>query len=205
MLTHKALSQHYIAVNKTAKTRLKEFKENGKKITPDEMFMELCFCICTPQSKAVKVAEVVNKQNIPKLLTLNQDQLAEFLRRNTRFHNNKARHIINARQYRKDLGNLPKDGFEAREFIVKNIKGVGYKEASHYLRNMGYRELCIIDRHVINIMFELGVYDTDKPPATAKKYLEMERILKEYAIKNGFDVDELDLALWSLKTGHVFK
>ena len=54
-------------------------------------------------------------------------------------------------------------------------------------------------------MFELRVYETDKPPSTPKKYLEMERILKEYAEKNKFDVDELDLALWSLKTGHVFK
>lgn len=205
MLTHKGLKGHYEKEKKTIKSRLKEFSENGKKLDSKGLFTELAFCICTPQSKAVKVAEVIHIGNSDKLLRMNHAQLSEFLRKNTRFHNNKAKHIIHARQYVKELSNLPKGSFEAREFLVKNIKGIGYKESSHYLRNIGYRDLCIVDRHVINLMHELGVFSDTSTPSTPKRYLEMEQKIKDYATKYGYDVDELDLALWSVKTGHVFK
>jgi N-glycosylase/DNA lyase len=127
------------------------------------------------------------------------------LRKNTRFHNNKAKHIVNARQYVTKLKYLDKDSVIAREFVVKNIKGLGYKEASHFLRNIGYRDLCIIDRHVINLMYELKVFDSTNTPSTPKKYLEMEQQIKDYAEKYNYDVDELDLVLWSIKTGFVFR
>jgi len=193
---------------KEVKKRLAHFSDNAKRMTDKDLFIELCFCICTPQSKALKVAEVINAENADKLLTLEQSSLAEMLRRNTRFHNNKAKHIINARKYLpeiKRLNNHSKDGVIAREFLVKNIKGIGYKEASHFLRNIGYRDLCIVDRHVINLMHELKVFKNNITPSTPKKYLEMEKHIKDYAKKQGYDVDELDLVLWSIKTGHVFK
>ncbi|MGV8087357.1 MAG: N-glycosylase/DNA lyase [Candidatus Woesearchaeota archaeon] len=208
MLTHKKLREHYSKRQKEVRLRLKEFSINSKDISDKKLFLELCFCICTPQSKAVKVAEVINSNNIDKLINLPQIELAELLRKNTRFHNNKAKHIINARSYINEifvLKNSIKDGVVVREFLVKNIKGIGYKEASHYLRNIGYRDLCIIDRHVITLMHELGVFNDLSTPTTAKKYLKMEQEIKDYAKKHGYDVDELDLVLWSIKTGHVFK
>jgi N-glycosylase/DNA lyase len=79
------------------------------------------------------------------------------------------------------------------------------KEASHYLRNIGYRNICIIDRHVITIMHELKVFKHDKPPKNAKEYLLMEQQVKDYAKKINVDVDELDLVLWSMRTGFVLK
>jgi N-glycosylase/DNA lyase len=204
-LTHKLLKKHYVAKESEVKARLKEFAVNGKKMSGKDKFVELCFCICTPQSKAVKVAQVINKANATKLLSLDQESLASMLRQNTRFHNNKSRHIVNARKYLAEFESLSKDSLEAREFLVKNIKGIGYKESSHYLRNIGYRELCIVDRHIINLMNELGVFKDTKTPGTPKRYLEMEQQIKAYAKKYGYDVDELDLVLWSIKTGHVFK
>ena len=208
MLTHKKLKEHYSKRQTEVKKRLKEFSVNSKKMADKDLFLELCFCICTPQSKAVKVAQVINHTNIDKLLNLHNSELAELLRKNTRFHNNKAKHIINARNYISaiyDLKNSNNNGMFVREFLVKNIKGIGYKEASHYLRNIGYRRLCIIDRHVITLMYELGVFDNLQVPSTQKKYLEMEQKIKLYAKKYNYDVDELDLVLWSIKTGHVFK
>jgi N-glycosylase/DNA lyase len=208
MLTHKKLKEYYFMRQKEVQKRLKEFSTNSKKMTDKELFLELSFCICTPQSKAIKVAEVINKNNIDKLMTLSQSELAQLLRKNTRFHNNKAKHIINARKYLSTISNLKnssKDGELVREFLVKNIKGIGYKESSHYLRNIGYRKLCIVDRHIITLMHELGVFDDLTIPSTPKKYLEMEQKIKSYAKKYNYDVDELDLVLWSIKTGHVFK
>ena len=205
MLTHKILKEHYKKNKNTIKNRLSEFENNGKNMNNKDLFVELCFCICTPQSKAVKVAQVINKLNTKKLITFEHKELAEMLRRNTRFHNNKAKHIIAARRFMPYLKVMDKDSVVAREFLVKNIKGLGYKEASHYLRNIGYRNLCIVDRHVINLMHELNVFKDEKHPSTPKMYLEMEQKIKDYAKNKKYDVDELDLALWSIKTGHVFK
>jgi N-glycosylase/DNA lyase len=205
MLTHKQLHETYNKRESEVKKRLVEFSNNAKNMNVNDLFVELCFCICTPQSKAVKVAQVINKANVKKLMVLEQAELAELLRRNTRFHNNKSKHIVNARKYLPQLVRLPNDSFEAREFLVKNIKGLGYKEASHYLRNTGYRNLCIIDRHVINLMHELKVFPDIKVPSTPKRYLEMEQQIKDYAKKHNYDVDELDLVLWSIKTGFVFR
>jgi N-glycosylase/DNA lyase len=205
MLTHKKLKEQYAKRKKEVKKRLAEFSKNAKRMNDKELFVELCFCICTPQSKATKVAQVINSKNANNLLFLEHSALAEMLRRNTRFHNNKAKHIINARQYLPELQSLPDDSLVAREFLVKHIKGIGYKEASHFLRNIGYRNLCIVDRHVINLMHELKVFDSNINPSTPKKYLELEQKIKDYAKKYDYDVDELDLVLWSIKTGFVFR
>jgi N-glycosylase/DNA lyase len=208
MLTHEELKKQYIKRHKEVKKRLDEFYNNAKRMVDKDLFVELCYCICTPQSKAIKVAEVINIKNADKLLNLEQSSLAELLRRNTRFHNNKAKHIINARIYLPDIIRLnehKKDSLSAREFLVKNIKGIGYKEASHFLRNIGYRDLCIVDRHIIHLMHELHVFKDASVPGTSKKYLELEKQIKDYAKSRNYDVDELDLVLWSIKTGYVFK
>jgi len=208
MLTHEELKKQYDKRHNEVKKRLESFSNNAKRMVDKDLFVELCFCICTPQSKAVKVAEVINMKNADKLLSLDESSLAELLRRNTRFHNNKAKHIVKARIYLpeiKQLNNHLEESVIAREFLVKNIKGIGYKEASHFLRNIGYRNLCIVDRHVINLMHELHVFKDLAVPSTAKKYLELEQKIKGYAKTHNYDVDELDLVLWSIKTGHVFK
>ena len=198
--------QHLITEHSKRKTiirnRLKEFAlpKNNK-----QLFLELCYCLCTPQSNAKKVSEVINKDNLNTLLTADIDTIKELLRRNTRFHNNKARYIVNARKYIKDFSSLSQDTSIARDFLVKNIKGLGLKEASHYLRNIGYRNICIIDRHVIGIMHELNVFKHNTPPKNSKEYLMMEEQVKNYARSIGIDVDELDLVLWSMRTGFVLK
>jgi N-glycosylase/DNA lyase len=205
MLTHKNLRKIYTKRRPEVRKRLNEFSNNAKNKGINDTFLELCFCICTPQSKAVKVAEVIHEGNMDKLLYAEHSELARLLQKNTRFHNNKAKHIISARSHISKLKKLSTDSVEAREFIVKNIKGLGYKEASHYLRNIGYRNLCIIDRHIITLMYELKVFPDTKFPSTSKQYLNMERKIKDYAIKHKYDVDELDLVLWSIKTGYVFR
>jgi N-glycosylase/DNA lyase len=177
--------------------RLKELN----KINVDDLFVELCFCICTPLSKAEKVYEKVNERNKSFLLNASYPDLVSFLKGSCRFHRNKARYILEARKKMELLKNIPKDPKEAREYLVKNIKGLGYKEASHFLRNIGYRGLAILDRHIINSLYELGAIKSKDIPKSRKKYLELEEKMKEFSRKIGIDMDELDLLLWSMKTG----
>src|SRR3989339_520191 len=164
------------------------------------LFVELCFCLCTPQSNAKRVATIINENNHVKLFNAGLDELRQMLRSNARFHNNKARYIVNARAYFPEIKNLPKHTIKAREFLVKNIKGFGLKESSHFLRNIGYRDLCIIDRHVVNMMHDLNFLKNKKMPSSHKQYFEMEQKIKDFAKSMNIDVDELDLLLWSMKT-----
>jgi N-glycosylase/DNA lyase len=87
----------------------------------------------------------------------------------------------------------------------KGIKGLGYKEASHYLRNIGFPGYAILDKHVLNCLAELKIIDEPKPPNTRAKYLMVEERLRKLTQDLGIDFDELDLVLWSMKTGAVLK
>ncbi len=199
----KILSEHK-KKSSSIKKRLKEFSKS-KTLSPEEKFIELCFCICTPQSQAKKVAEVIHNDNADLLMKAPQEKLENELRSKTRFHKNKARYIVHARDHMHNISNLPVGTVAAREWLVKNIKGLGYKEASHFLRNIGYRDICIIDRHVIAIMHEAGVFKKNEPPKNVKEYLLMEQKVKDFAKQIKIDVDELDLLMWSMRTGFVFK
>jgi N-glycosylase/DNA lyase len=98
-------------------------------------------------------------------------------------------------------------GIERRDWLAKEkgIKGLGYKEASHYLRNIGYKGYAILDKHILNCLTELKIIDTPKPPNTRSKYLTVEGKLRQLTEMTGIDFEELDLALWSLKTGIILK
>jgi N-glycosylase/DNA lyase len=94
-----------------------------------------------------------------------------------------------------------------RDWLVreKGIKGLGYKEASHYLRNIGFRGYAILDKHVLRCLAELKIIDDPKPPNTRARYLTVENKLKQLTDKLKIDFDELDLVLWSMKTGVILK
>jgi N-glycosylase/DNA lyase len=99
------------------------------------------------------------------------------------------------------------DAFERRDWLAqeKQIKGLGYKEASHFLRNVGVKGHAILDKHVMRCLSEVGVVETAKPPANRSRYLEVEREYLGFAKEIGINPDELDLVLWSMKTGEILK
>lgn len=151
----------------------------------------------------------------PILLTGEQDELAAALSGVHRYPNARARYIVASRHFlrehcglrlRKKLGGFD-CGFERRDWLVKEkgIKGLGYKEASHYLRNIGFKGYAILDKHVLNCLAELKIIDEPKPPNTRSRYLMIEDKLKYLSSEAGIDFDELDLVLWSMKTDMILK
>ncbi|HWP44984.1 MAG TPA: hypothetical protein VNO14_17205, partial [Blastocatellia bacterium] len=96
---------------------------------------------------------------------------------------------------------------ERRDFFAANrgVRGLGYKEASHFLRNIGYRGYAILDKHILARLAEFGVIESPKPPSNKKTYLEKEARMKQFAESIGIDFDELDLLLWFTKTGEILK
>jgi len=99
------------------------------------------------------------------------------------------------------------DPLKRREFFAlnKDIKGLGLTQASHFLRNIGIKGYAILDRNVVRSLYDLGVLESPKPPTTKKKYLEAEERMKGLASEIGIEIEELDMLLWSMKTGHIPK
>ncbi|MDX1799069.1 MAG: N-glycosylase, partial [Candidatus Lokiarchaeia archaeon] len=91
-----------------------------------------------------------------------------------------------------------------REWIVKNVKGIGYKEASHFLRNIGYTEYAIVDFHIVDLLVKYNIIEKPKT-MTKSKYLEIEKVLKSIGKELELNMAELDLYLWYLETGKILK
>ncbi len=186
--------------------RIKQF-ERFKTGSIQDIFKELCFCLMTANCAAEKCIEI-HKIIDDDFLHYSTIQLSsKFKELGYRFPNIRSQFIIEARN---DLENLEKIIINAqnekrlREGLVKNIKGLGYKEASHFLRNIGYKNLAIIDFHIIDVLEKNGVISKPKT-LTKKKYLEIEEILAAMAKKMDLSLSELDLYLWFLETGKVLK
>ncbi len=187
--------------------RLSEFSAFKNK-DADEWFSELCFCILTANSKARTAMVIQNELGYAGFSTYSREALSESIRKNKhRFHNNKAEFIVSARAH---LGINDKirpflTSADARKWLVENIRGLGYKEASHFLRNVGYFDLAVLDRHILNLMVENGVLDEKPKTLSPKKYLEIEREFRAMAKMLSMSCAELDLYMWSMKGGDVLK
>ena len=157
--------------------RLNDFK----KINGDDLFYELCFCLLTPQSSAKRAdwcIQELKKRNFLK----NRFDPTSILKQKIRFHNHKGKYLLEMRaKYSKLKSELDKvkDNKEKRNFLVKNVKGLGLKEASHFLRNTGHENLAILDRHILKNLVKLKVIDEIPKSLTKKKYFEIEERVLE--------------------------
>lgn len=193
--------------------RLKEFEKVGQR-SFRVLFSELCFCLLTPQSKA-KVCDTAVKELQSKGLLLKgtTDDVGKALS-GVRFPENKANYIVLAREqftseWGFDLEGIVRGGTKARalrEWFVKNVKGLGYKEASHFLRNVGVGfDLAILDRHILGNLLRYGVIKEVPKSMTRKRYMEIEKKMRKFSKEVGIDMGSLDLLFWSMETGEVFK
>lgn len=127
-----------------------------------------------------------------------------------RFANRRAEYIYNTRHLqdtiKKTIQEFP-DSRAARAWLVDEVKGIGWKESSHYLRNVGYFDLAILDRHILRNMADHGLVDPEeaKKGLTKKRYLRYEAVLDRVGAVLDMPLGEMDLYLWYRKTGKVLK
>lgn len=210
---HEKIMEIYKIMNSEAKKAIKGYKKAWTG-TEKEVFAEIAFCILTPQSKAKNAWAAITKLVDNGLLYEGKaDDIVEYLNV-VRFKNNKSKYLIGLRELMTINGELqPKkilsslgDTFEKREWILKNVKGMGLKEANHVLRNLGFGEnIAILDRHILRNLAELNVIDEVPKSLTPKKYYEIEESMREYSKFSEIPMDELDLVLWYKEAGEVFK
>jgi N-glycosylase/DNA lyase len=119
---------------------------------------------------------------------------------------NRAAYLVEAAQKKDSLPTIlqTKSHEERRTWLIDNIPGLGYKEASHFLRNIGFDDYAIIDFHILDIL-ERHHLITKPTTLTAKKYKEIEEILRVLARQTQLTLAELDLVLWYLETGKILK
>ncbi len=186
--------------------RLQDFSA----IKPDKYFYELVYCLLTPQSSAVNAGRAVEALRAADF-SEREVPCAEILFRKQhyiRFHNTKARHLTEVKKRYAEIHAQLCNGStspDLRAWLVMNVKGLGWKEASHFLRNIGHRDLAILDRHILKNLKKHNVIRIVPKTLTPKRYLVIEKKFLRFAQAIGITMDELDLLFWSNETGEILK
>ena len=197
-------------VKAMVENRIAEFLEVYEKDTY-AWFEELTYCLLTAYSSAERGQVCVDALcDCGALMHGSLEEVVETLRcQGHRFADRRAEYIVEARRLATKLKQTIQ-GFsktsDARKWLVENVKGLGWKESSHFLRNVGYFDVAILDRHIVSNMREHGlIQDDGRKGLTKRRYLEYERLLEYVAERVGMTLGEMDLYLWYRKTGKVLK
>jgi N-glycosylase/DNA lyase len=189
---------------KEIRNRLEEFKRIEDE---DLLFKELCFCILVANTSLEKTLEIWKKID-NGFLKYNKKQLSLKLKSlGYRFYNKRVDYILYNRKLKKIIKEKIKElsAFYLREWLVKNLKGIGFKEASHFLRNIGFKDFAILDRHILRFLFKNKMINEIPSNLSKRKYLEIENKLKNLANKLNITLSELDFLIFYLETGTLPK
>ena len=208
------LHSNYQLQQQKIKQTLQQFQD----VPEDRWLREVALCLLTPQSSPVRAEQAMAQLEAAGLFQgkLTQPQIADVLRTPTsyvRFHLTRSKRLVWFVERQELILNFLKKGHppaEERSFLVEQINGFGMKESSHALRNIGRKNLAILDRHILRVLAEHGVISLSpegKLPTTIshKRYLEIENLFRGFAQAVEISMDELDLLFWGSKTGFIFK
>ena len=210
------LRAEYTARRREIRGRLREFQRVWRTASDGRLWEEMVYCIFTAGASAKMGLRSVEALR-PLLKSGAQSEMTKALvaAGAHRFPNARPGYVIVTRDYLEESFSMRlreklvsfRDPMERRDWLAKDprVKGLGYKESSHFLRNIGFKGYGILDKHIIRCLCELNVIDSPKPPTTRSRYLETESRMREFAADTRIDFDELDLLLWSTKTGEILK
>lgn len=196
---------------KSNKMELRQVNKNND----ERLFEELCFCIFTANTSAEMGMKAIDAVR-GLLMNGTAEEMTKKLEGIYRFSVLRPSYIIHTRDYLKNelnfslkekIESLKHDAEELRNFFAFNpgVKGISCKEASHFLRNIGFKGYAILDKHILNSLIEFNVIEEIKTPVTAKLYPEIEKKMKLFSNEIGIPMDELDLLLWSRRNGRILK
>ena len=210
------LRAEYAQRRKEIRARLREFRRVWQTASDSRLWEEMVYCIFTAGASAKMGLRSVDALR-PLLKTGAQAEMTKALvaAGAHRFPNARPGYVIVTRNYLEESFSMQlrrrldsfRDPVERRDWLAREprIKGLGYKESSHFLRNIGFKGYGILDKHIVRCLCELKVIDSPKPPTSRGRYLETEDRMRRFAAATGIDFDELDLLLWSTRTGEILK
>jgi len=193
------------------RTAIQQRLNDFHSVTREEYFYELVYCFMTPQSSAVnsgKAQRMLMAHNF-QTAEVDPEPLLHHKEHYIRFHKTKAKLLVAMKRQYDDILRKISNGepaFEKRKWLAENVKGIGYKEATHFLRNVGLNDgLAILDRHILKNLKKHGAIRSLPKTLTKKKYLVLEQRFQKFAVDIGIPIDELDLLFWSNETGEILK
>lgn len=193
-------------VRRTVLRRLRQFEE--ARASRKRVFSELCFCILTANCSAEGGLRVQGEIG-EGFLKLSRIELSRRLKSlGYRYPNTRAKYIVKARKHCEEVWrivNEDDDPTRVRRWLADNVPGIGFKEASHFLRNIGFKNLAIIDKHVLRVLHKYGYVRSIPQTLSRARYLEIEKILSKIAGELKISLAELDLYLWYMDTGRILK
>jgi len=207
------LNKIYESQKENIEKRLYEFRRLWNYGGDDELFMNMVFCMCTPQTKAHAGWDAANElKKTGALVNGSQSEIEGILKKSgVRFHKNKTKYIIENRQtfYPKTKSILEpyldkNDVVAARNSLKNRVKGWGYKEASHFLRNIGFgQNIAILDRHIMRTLKSNNMINEEVD--LNKEYMSVEEKMRLFSMKLGIPLDALDLVIWYDVNGEIFR
>ena len=212
---HLARIKAFYAEKKDAiERRLQDFRDVWRNGDNKSIHAELSFCVLTPQSKARNAwAAICALRDNGLLYNGSAEEIAPFLK-TVRFFNNKARFLVELRRQMTIGGRLATRDFFAslgtpfqwRAWIVDNVKGMSYKEAGHFIRNVGFGDdIAILDRHILRNLDRVGAIDGIPASLTPRLYLEIEERMRVFCREQDIPMASLDLLFWCMEAGEIFK
>ena len=218
-MNREKVKNHYRDNREEIESRLREFR--GLREASDErLFQEISFVIFSSQSSAENSWSATQRLGEKGLLEKDKENISRVLRQEEiQYEERKADYIISNREklsqptFNDPSTDLklrqqirPENLEKSRKWFAENIKGLSWKGASHFLRNTGYgKDFAILSSHTVSVLFDLEVIKASEPPKNAEEYLEMEEKVREFSEEISIDIQALDLVLWSMRTGEVFK
>jgi N-glycosylase/DNA lyase len=208
------LVELYQSVQEEINSQLTTFSKIWETGDDKEIFAELIFCILTPQCKPKPCWNIVQKLRDSEILLKGERKEIAALLANARFRYKKAAYIVEARKlFIKNDRILIKQKLKefrdiliTREWLVANVKGIGFKESSHFLRNIGLeKNFAILDRHILRNLVIFGVIKKIPNSIPSKTYIKIELEMKKFSERIGIPMDALDLLLWYKEKGVIFK
>jgi N-glycosylase/DNA lyase len=196
--------------HKQSRDAIRQRLDDFSRVPEEEYFYELIYCLLTPQSSAVNAGRAVAalKDLDFENEVIDPESILSDRSHYIRFHRTKASHLRRCKaEYavvREKILTHPA-GSELREWLVENVRGLGWKEASHFLRNIGFRNLAILDRHILRNLVRFGALRRLPATLTPRLYMQIEQKFRTFSEQLGIPMDELDLLFWSMETGMILK
>lgn len=215
------IKENYIEKEKEIRNRIKSFEDLKKSASEERLFLELVFVILTSRSEAQecwKAARKLKTNNI--LISGNKKEIQDILE-NYKIQDemNKSKYIVeNRKMFSQPSLTDPTTGLKIRDKInsnniestrkwfVENVKGISWKGSSHFLRNIGFGlDFAVISKPLMRQLYLYNKVESSDLPKNQEEYLEVESNFREFAEECELDIASLDLTLWYMETGEVFK
>lgn len=205
----KELQELYSETKEVIRERTDEFQNTFEQGSDNRFFEELCFCMLSSGTGPATAHSSMSA--LGKLIFKGSTQRVISSLESVHKYPGRGSYIVEAREYLEDVCGFKikelltglTDRNERRDYLVSHIKGIGYLQASHFLRNVGFRGYAILDKNIIRSLNEFGLTEIRKTPSTKKNYIECEEVMKQLAVNTGIDMDHLDILLWYRIRGRI--